>query len=172
MRNIDETSGPSVLPFSEETEPEQTLWQAAARIARDLHAVQQILRRPAAAELAGSRLTVPQILVLRALYDTDGLSLKELSARVGLAHSTLSGIVERLERRGLVERRTRPEDRRITGVFLSQRVRDRFFTHWRSAHLVPVVAALRAATEEQQAQIAGGLATLRGLLERAGSNDE
>jgi DNA-binding MarR family transcriptional regulator len=172
MRNIDETSGPSALPFSEEIEPDQTLWQAAAQIARDLHAVQQFLRRPAAAELARSLLTVPQILVLRTLYDTDGLSMKELSAQVGLAHSTLSGIVQRLERRGLVERRTRPEDRRITGVFLSQRVRDRFFSHWRSAHLVPVVTALRAANEEQRAQIAAGLATLRGLLERASSSDE
>jgi DNA-binding MarR family transcriptional regulator len=157
---------------NEGSAPEQTLWEAAAQIARDLHGVQQILRRPAAAKLVEIRLTGPQLFVLRTLIDTDGLSLKELSARVGLAHSTLSGIVQRLERRGIVERRTRPEDRRITGVFLSERVRAHIRNHWRSAHLTPVVAALRAATEEQRAQIAGGLATLRGLLEGVSSSDE
>src|SRR5262245_34383307 len=118
MRNIDRRSRRSSRSPEEGGEPGEEIWQAAAQIARDLHAVQQILRRPVAAKLAESRLTLPQIFVMRALFDTDGLSMKELSWRVGLAHSTLSGIVQRLERRGLVERRTRPEDRRITGVFL------------------------------------------------------
>jgi len=33
-----------------------------------------------------------------------GMSVKELSQKVGLSHSTVSGIVDRLERKGLAAR--------------------------------------------------------------------
>jgi DNA-binding MarR family transcriptional regulator len=41
-----------------------------------------------------------------------GLSLSDLSEKMGLAHSTVSEIVGRLERDGVLRRTTRPEDRR------------------------------------------------------------
>ena len=37
---------------------------------------------------------------MRIVVRNDGISLKELSAAVNLAHSTVSGIVDRLEKRG------------------------------------------------------------------------
>jgi len=37
------------------------------------------------------------------LVDSGGLSLKLLSEKVSLAHSTVSGIVDRLEKRGMVK---------------------------------------------------------------------
>src|SRR5712692_11261897 len=108
---------------------EQKLVQEAKTVAHLFRAVRQILRRPVAAEVAGSRLTVPQVYVLSALVDADGSSVKELSERVGLAHSTVSGIVERLERRGLVQRRPILEDRRYTAVFLADRVKGHLQEH-------------------------------------------
>ena len=47
-------------------------------------------------------MTVPQVNALEELTRVDGLSLKALSARMGLSHSTVSGIVDRLGRRGFV----------------------------------------------------------------------
>ncbi len=74
-------------------------------------------------------LTPPQVLALEALVDHHretgaGLSLSELSRRMGLAHSTVSGIVTRLERRGLLRRTTRPDDRRFVAIELTQPVQD------------------------------------------------
>ena len=46
----------------------------------------------------------------------DGLSVKELSRRMGLSHSTVSGIVDRLERRGLVARRVQRTARAEAGA--------------------------------------------------------
>jgi DNA-binding MarR family transcriptional regulator len=150
----------------------QKLFQDAETIAHLLRAVQQILRRPVAAELAGSRLTVPQVYVLSALVDADGSSVKELSERVGLAHSTVSGIVERLERRRLVQRRSNPEDRRFTAVFLSELVKSHLRDGRYADHLGPRHPALRSASEEERTQVLEGLTTLHRLLEREPSSEQ
>jgi DNA-binding MarR family transcriptional regulator len=42
---------------------------------------------------------VPQSAVIQAVVKHDGISLKDLSREVSLAHSTVSGIVDRLEKR-------------------------------------------------------------------------
>jgi len=52
------------------------------------------------------------------------MSLKDLSAAVGMAHSTVSGIVDRLEKRGMLERQADTADRRFTKIVASQAVRD------------------------------------------------
>jgi DNA-binding MarR family transcriptional regulator len=44
--------------------------------------------------------------VMQALAEKNGMSLKELGSAVGMAHSTVSGIVDRLEKRGMLERLT------------------------------------------------------------------
>ena len=66
-------------------------------------------------------LTLPQRNVMQVLVQSDGLSLKELSKQVGLAHATVSGIVDRLEKRGLVERRQDASDGRFTKIMISER---------------------------------------------------
>ena len=43
-------------------------------------------------------------MVMQALVQSEGLSLKQLSAQVSLAHSTVSVIVDRLQARGMVVR--------------------------------------------------------------------
>ena len=77
------------------------LTRMAQEIEDHVRAVRQILRQPVEAEFARGNLTAPQRSVMQALFHGGGLSLKELSRRVGLAHSTVSGIVDRLEKRGL-----------------------------------------------------------------------
>jgi len=57
-------------------------------------------------------LTIPQILVLRELYDHPGIPVGKLARRVSLSHATVTGILDRLVRRGLVERLKCDEDKR------------------------------------------------------------
>ena len=74
--------------------------------------------------LSPFELTVSQYFVFNALWMGDGITFVELGERVSLDTSTLTGIVDRMERNGFVERRPNPEDRRSVLVFLSDKARD------------------------------------------------
>ena len=69
-------------------------------------------------------LTPPQYFVLNALWMDDGISVGELGERVLLDSSTLTGIIDRMEGSGYVERRPNPIDRRSVLVFLTTKARE------------------------------------------------
>ena len=141
------------------------LIRMAQEIEGHLTAVRQILRQPVEAEFARGRLTGPQRSVMQALFHGGSLSLKELSRRVGLAHSTVSGIVDRLEKRGLAERRPDPADGRASIIAVSKMVRDYMRDTYPAIALDPVAAVLRRAKPVERAAILAGLRTLRRLAE-------
>lgn len=64
-------------------------------------------------------LTPQQFGLLGFLWQEDGLSQSELSARIQIDRTTMGGLVDRLEQSGLVERRSHPEDRRAYQIFLT-----------------------------------------------------
>lgn len=81
-------------------------------------AAQQVTKRSREA-LAEFGVTPVQYAALRILWERDGLSCAEMCARLLLDSATMTGIVDRLETAGLVERRPDPEgDRRINRVYL------------------------------------------------------
>jgi DNA-binding MarR family transcriptional regulator len=61
--------------------------------------------------------------VLLPLFEEDGLRMGELARRAHLSKQTMTEMVPRLERDGLVERRADPSDRRASLVFLTDRSR-------------------------------------------------
>lgn len=56
--------------------------------------------------------TAVQAMVLRFLYERDSITSRELGERTELDSATLTGIIDRLESVGLLERKTNPKDRR------------------------------------------------------------
>lgn len=60
----------------------------------------------------------PQGKILDALWQQDGLSAIEIGRRTGLASSTLTGMLDRMESAGLVVRKRSAEDRRVIRIFL------------------------------------------------------
>ncbi|MDI3327874.1 MAG: MarR family transcriptional regulator [Alicyclobacillaceae bacterium] len=74
-------------------------------------------------ELREYDLTVPQMWVLRTLHLEGIHSLAELSRKVGMSTSTASGIIDRLVRMGLVDRRRDEADRRVVWLQLSEKGR-------------------------------------------------
>jgi len=54
----------------------------------------------------------------------DGISIGKLGERVSLDTSTLTGIIDRMERNDYVERKPNPEDRRSVLVFLTPKARE------------------------------------------------
>jgi DNA-binding MarR family transcriptional regulator len=61
--------------------------------------------------------------VLLPLFEEDGLRLGELARRARLSKQTMTELVRRLERDGLVERRPDPSDGRAALVLLTERTR-------------------------------------------------
>ena len=65
----------------------------------------------------------PQGKILDALWQQDGLSTNEISQRTGLANSTLTSMLDRMEDAGLVQRVRSKEDRRVIRLFLGDKAR-------------------------------------------------
>lgn len=68
-------------------------------------------------------LTHPQMLVLTALSEEGTMPISRLARYVGSANSTVSGIVDRLEKMKLVERIRSEDDRRVIYVGLTEEYR-------------------------------------------------
>ena len=62
-------------------------------------------------------ITPPQFEVLISLWTEDGLVLSELSKRLSRDGPTITGIIDRMEKKGLVRRERSTTDRRIIRVF-------------------------------------------------------
>jgi DNA-binding MarR family transcriptional regulator len=76
--------------------------------------------RRLALKLQPHGITPPQWGVLVRLYEKDGQSLSELGARALFDGPTMTGIVDRLEAGGLVERRRDSSDRRVINLYLTE----------------------------------------------------
>lgn len=144
---------------------ENNLLQEAELISNQLRAIRKIIKHSADRDIAQSGLTVPQISVLKALSAQDGQSLKNLSNDLGLSHSTVSGIVDRLERNGLVKRQVDAQDKRITRIYLTGLVTDYLKHHATENQLEPLVNGLRRASESERSAIQDALNILLRLLE-------
>lgn len=80
--------------------------------------------RRLASKLQPHNITPPQWGVLVRLSEKDGQSLSELGARALFDGPTMTGIVDRLETGGFVERRRDSSDRRVINLYLTQRGRE------------------------------------------------
>jgi DNA-binding MarR family transcriptional regulator len=85
----------------------------AALLIREIHGR---LTARVEAELAGTGLTLPQITLIKAVAHAGEPTVTELARAMGAAKSTVTGIVDRLEAAGLLERRRSAEDRREVRV--------------------------------------------------------
>lgn len=141
------------------------LAQAAEEIETTVRLLHRLLRRPFDRDIAGSELTIPQVSALEELAKEDGLSLKELSHRMSLSHSTVSGIIDRLERRELVRRAPNDQDRRYSRIMLAKNVRQYIRDAVPQRRLGPLLAALSQASADEREDILTGLRTLKRLLD-------
>jgi MarR family transcriptional regulator, organic hydroperoxide resistance regulator len=69
-------------------------------------------------------LSIPQFDVLSTLTEQEGLSQRALADRLYVTKGNVSGLIDRLEEAGLVERRSITGDKRSHGLYLTDRGRD------------------------------------------------
>jgi DNA-binding MarR family transcriptional regulator len=93
--------------------------------------------------LAEHDITPPQLFLLTSLGKQDGLRGCDLAQQVCLDSSSLTGLIDRTEKLGLVERRPDPDDRRAQRIFLTATGKTRL------ADLQPVVADVQQRVQEE-----------------------
>lgn len=74
--------------------------------------------------LAAYGMTPSQLFVFSALWMEDGINFSDLANKVAIDVSTLTGIIDRMEKRGLVERKPDQKDRRAVRLFLTEKAKE------------------------------------------------
>lgn len=82
------------------------------------------MKRSLESRMGSHGITATQYIVLEMLSREDGLSQSQLGGRLYFDNPTVTGVIDRLERDGLVERRRTSDDRRVINVYLSDRARE------------------------------------------------
>ncbi|RYD03370.1 hypothetical protein N752_20150 [Desulforamulus aquiferis] len=84
---------------------------------------------------------------MQELFQNPGITLGELSVRLGLAKSTVSGIVDRLEKQGKVIRRRNDNDRRVVHIDLAPQVMEfsQNLSFMRTNYLAGLLASMNEA---------------------------
>lgn len=75
-------------------------------------------------EMQGLGLMVLEWYILRALYAEDGQMANQLAKAVGRQATSFTPILDKLQSKGLIERRIHPSDRRSVKIYLTAKGRD------------------------------------------------
>ena len=97
-----------------ETAPVTDVFTLLDQVARRLREIQRMTVNEV-------DLTPPQLQTLRLLWERDGRALKDLAAAIGCTRPTMTGVVDTLEKNGLVRRESNPVDRRSVLVTLTDK---------------------------------------------------
>lgn len=115
-----------------------------------LYAASRAVTAAYRARLAPLGLTYPQYLALLAIWEAPGSTVSELGRALALDSGTLSPLLRRLEREGLIRKERAGGTRAATGTGTDANVDERTVRVYASAAgdaLEPALAAVRAAVE-------------------------
>lgn len=117
----------------------------------------QTLARTSRERLARHGVTPLQFALLLALWERDGQNSTELCARLVLDSATITGVIDRVEKLGLIMRRPDADDRRVNRIHLTE-----FGRH----KLGPLQSEMDAVNAEVAAHFGADTADLLRLLRR------
>lgn len=110
-------------------------------------------------------ITMPQGLVIATLITHGEMKISELGNKINLSNSTISGIVDRLEKQGLVARMRSSEDRRIVYVKVTPKFKEMHKGFHQKAE-ASFEGLLSQGTPEELEQILEGMQALKRILLR------
>jgi MarR family transcriptional regulator, organic hydroperoxide resistance regulator len=113
-------------------------------------------------------LTPPQIMVAGLLCNKKSMKISEISEKINLSNSTVSGIVDRLEKLDAVRRVRDEKDRRVVRVELTDEF-EKINVDFHGKIKNYFESLLSNCNEEDCKKIVDGLETLRGVLQRENS---
>jgi DNA-binding MarR family transcriptional regulator len=126
---------------------------------RELAECYHAFSRHSAAHVRGLGYTPAQFDIIATLGNTDGMPFKGLGEKTLITKGTLTGVVDRLEARGVVRRVASPADARSTVVRLTRKGEREFERVFRAhiAHLKRAFAVLESAEMDRLDALLGRL---------------
>lgn len=133
---------------------------------RELVRTYQAFERHSAAHVQGMGLTPAQFDVIATLGNTEGMNPKQLGLKTLITKGTLTGVIDRLQAKGLAQRLPDPSDGRGQIVGLTRKGQQLFEQVFpaHGAHLHRVYKLLSA---QEAAQAERSLRVLRAAFERS-----
>lgn len=92
-----------------------------AFIGFNLRATLKKIEKHLSSRLEEFGVTIPQSFILYCLQEENGITLKEIGTRTLIDSSSMTVLVDKLEKDNLVERRLDPQDRRAIRVFITDK---------------------------------------------------
>ncbi len=91
---------------------------AIVRIEKNMRYINGIIKHKGREILKNYEITTPQFIALQWLLEDGDLTIGELSNKINLAFSTTTDLVDRMEKKALVERKRDTKDRRVVRIHL------------------------------------------------------
>lgn len=110
-------------------------------------------------------LTGPQGMLIGTLVHHGEMKISDLSEKIGLSNSTVSGILDRLEDQGLVERTRSKEDRRVVYIKVTDECRKQSQKQFEEVNKL-IEQMMDKATPEELDIILEGMNTLEKVVDR------
>lgn len=156
----------AAMDAAPEEQPDDDLLPFETSVGYQIRQTNRLFCRYLQQQIAPYGLTLGMWYFLRALWDEDGLTQRELSVIVGTMEPTTLTAIRAMEREGLVRRQKNVEDRRKLNIFLTERGRAL------KSELLPLAKkvvddSMAGFTEAERQTFLGDLkAVQRNLLER------
>jgi len=139
-------------------------------VLRELVHCYQAFERYSATHIQTLELTPPQFDVVATLGNKQGMTFREIGERTLITKGTLTGVVDRLEAKGVVVRESCPDDGRSTLVSLT-RQGEKLFDQAFPAHVKHLREAFGNVCGKELAALGQGLATLKNALNTASGKE-
>ncbi len=135
------------------------------KVFKMLKQTMDIIRQKVQDEFKEMNLTATQAILIGTLANNENRKISDLSDSMGLSNSTVSGIVDRLEKQGFVERVRSKEDRRVVYVNLSSDIKKKWQNHFNAIEKI-FDESMKEGTQEEIDKVMEGLETLTQLIHR------
>ena len=133
--------------------------------------IMSLIKQSFESDLKKMHVTESQILVMRVLNHYGDMKVSDISRKLDLSNSTVSGIIDRLVEKGIVQRKRSEEDRRIVMISLAEDYCQPVKKHL-NAFTQKMGMALSGTSEEDFDFILEGLEKLKTILEESQKLEE
>jgi len=135
------------------------------KVIKTLKQVMAAIKQNVGQQFKKMNITGPQGMLMGTLAHYGEMKISDLSEKLGLSNSTVSGIIDRLEKQGLVERTRSKEDRRVVYVCVTSEFKRNADEHFCEIEKV-FADMMNKATPIELDTILEGLDTLRKVMDR------
>jgi Transcriptional regulators len=150
---------------SEEGEHSMEEISKAVRVVQIMKKIMSEIKQKVGSHFREMNLTGPQGMLMGTLAHHGEMKISDLSEILGLSNSTVSGILDRLENQGYIERIRSREDRRVVYVKVTDEFKKKSQKQFEEINKM-VEQMMEKATPEELETILKGMNTLEKVMER------